>query len=174
MENAMENTGKRQKKGGLILDKYLESPLKGLEIQNKSKKRGRPAKTAEDVADKAIREKVSEYFLSTAEDDWTYSGMARALGFRGAPSFIRAAQQNKGSALSDALSRIEEHYEKMLLMPKISTGAIFALKQVGWDDRQKVEAEVKKVSVEVRLEAGLDDLAKTLNPSVAETGVEVV
>ena len=66
-----------------------------------------------------------------------------------------------------ALSLVESRYEGELT-GKFSTGAIFALKQLGWADTQKVETEVKAVTVNISLEASLDDLAKVLNPVVEE------
>lgn len=80
--------------------------------------------------------------------------------------FIADAKKT-GGYLGYALSRIEEQYE-IALLGRGSTGAIFALKQVGWADTQKVETEVKAVTVNVSLAASLDDLAQLLKPAIEE------
>ena len=80
--------------------------------------------------------------------------------------FIADAKKN-GGYLGYALSRIEEQYEQALL-GRGSTGAIFALKQVGWADTQHIETEVKAVSVNISLSASLDELTRKLMPVMEE------
>ena len=112
---------------------------------------------------------INEYYEGH-KSTCTFAGMGRALGYPCALDFISAAKKNKGN-LAYALSLVEERYEKDLPTKAGATGAIFALKQVGWADTQKVETEVKAVTVNVSLAASLDDLAKVLHPVEEQTAI---
>jgi hypothetical protein len=124
--------------------------------KNKSKKTatGRPAifATAE-----LLQEKISNYFencpdkktvffklkdevVSEQVQRLTISGLAYFLGFESRQSFYD--YEKRGDAFSYALKRarlyIEREYE-MQLDGSNAAGAIFALKNFGWSDRQEVE-----------------------------------
>lgn len=97
-------------------------------------KGGRPAKykTSED-----IQIKIDEYFDSTSHP--TITGLALALGFtsrqalnnyEGRPEFV--------DSIKKAKLRVENSYEECL-RGRNPAGAIFALKNFGWVDRQEVE-----------------------------------
>ena len=151
-------------------DMQRESMPLPVETENKPQKNkgGRPRKDPSQVLDSKLVNKINEY-MSGNKDTCTFSQMGHVLGYSCAADFIEDAKKKKG-ALGYALSLVENRYESELI-GKYSVGAIFALKQLGWADTQKVETEVKAVTVNVSLEASLDDLAGILNPIVEEAVV---
>ena len=104
------------------------------------------------------------YLSSKDKIFWTIAGMARAVGCTSARQFIDLAKE-RGGAYAYGLLRMEEKGEEFLFS-KCYPGAIFLLKQLGWEDTQHIETENKNVNVNVTLNASLDDLAKVLNPIV--------
>lgn len=99
---------------------------------------GRPPKyeTAED-----LQKKVDEYF---SQDDvkLTISGLCYFLGFESRQSFY--AYENKPEfsyTVKRARAMIEQMYEEKLLSNHV-TGAIFALKNLGWVDRQTIDQTI--------------------------------
>lgn len=135
--------------------------------------RGRPKSDPNKIITQSETEKkqlsLINKYLSDHSDNPTFAGVGRVLGYSCALDFINDAKKNNGP-LGYALSKVEERYENELL-GKFSTGAIFGLKQLGWADTQKVETEVKAVTVNISLAASLDDLAKVLNPIVEEPAI---
>ena len=138
-----------------ITSENLEKPIRNLG--------GRPKKDITSVMDSKVIKQIDSY-INSNEDNITFASMGHLLGFSCALDFIEAAKKQKGP-LAYALAKVESRYENELI-GRYSTGAIFALKQVGWADTQKVETEVKAVTVNISLEASLDDLSKVLNPVV--------
>ena len=142
------------------IQKMLNTPQKPSENPDKTLVRnvgGRPRKDAD--ADK--KKKIDNYFLQENTTK-TISGIGRYLGYSGALEFITEAKKT-GGYLAYALSKVEENYE-INLLGKNSTGAIFALKQLGWKDTQSVETESKSVNVQITLTASLDDVMSRLSP----------
>jgi hypothetical protein len=99
--------------------------------------RPRKIKTAEQA--QAL---CSAYFVLCKKENrpLTMCGLARALGFSTRLSLMgNAARADPvGQVLADALAQVEEGYESNLHR-NIPTGSIFALKNMGWADRQEVE-----------------------------------
>ena len=147
------------------MKKLLENSEKLPEISPKSKDNssiakhpgGRPKRDP----DAEKRAKIDQYF-SDSNNSKTISGIGRCLGYSSALEFIADAKKNRG-ALGYALSRIEELYE-IALLGRGSTGAIFALKQLGWADTQRVETEIK-ANVNLALSESLNELAIRLIPA---------
>ena len=85
-----------------------------------------------------LQEQISAFFLSD-EKPVTISGLAYFLGFESRQSFY---DYEKDSEFSYTIKRarlfIEKEYEEMLQVGN-TTGAIFALKNMGWIDSQKIE-----------------------------------
>jgi hypothetical protein len=87
-------------------------------------------------------EKSVEAYFATAEitkTNPTWTGLALHLGFESRQSL----QDYKGKSefsypIKKALARIEENYEQGLFS-RNPAGAIFALKNFGWKDKQEVE-----------------------------------
>lgn len=157
--------------------KSNENQIKSEIIEKNSEKiiekrgRGRPKKDesasssvvpVKDNNDYNIKAKIDKYLNGTEKINWTIAGMARAVGLKSARQFIDFAQKREG-AYSYGLLRMEEKGEEFLFT-KMYPGAIFLLKQLGWEDTQHVETEVKAVTVNVSLAASLDDLAQILKP----------
>lgn len=100
---------------------------------------GRPAhyETAEE-----LQAKVDEYFAKTDPDDYTITGLALFLGFCDRQSLYDYEDRELFSCIvKQARLRVENGYELDLKKgKKQATGAIFALKNMGW--RDKFENEV--------------------------------
>ena len=138
--------------------------------------RGRPPKSQSDKENGLVRNdefnnnknqlSVIKKYFKEHENDCTYAGIGRLLGYSCAMEFIQDAKKKKGN-LGYALSMVEERYEKDLTS-KFSAGAIFGLKQVGWADTQILQAETKSVSVNVTLSTSLDELSSKLVPIMPE------
>lgn len=87
-----------------------------------------------------MQEVIDAYFEKTSKP--TLTGLALALGFTSRQAFL--TYQEYGPEFSDTVKtarlRIEEHYEKLLQDPQTRpAGPIFALKNLGWRDEQKIE-----------------------------------
>ncbi len=82
---------------------------------------------------------VDEYFENTRQEDVTITGLALHLGFESRQSFY---DYEKNDAFSYIIKRarlkVELAYE-WRLNSNSCTGAIFALKNMGWKDKQEVE-----------------------------------
>ena len=85
-----------------------------------------------------LQEQISAFFLSD-EKPVTISGLAYFLGFESRQSFY---DYEKDSEFSYTIKRarlfIENEYEKLLQSGNV-TGAIFALKNFGWTDKQEID-----------------------------------
>ncbi len=80
---------------------------------------------------------VEAYFADNKTPTWT--GLALHLGFESRQSL----QDYKGKpefsySIKKALARIEENYEQGLFS-RNPAGAIFALKNFGWKDKQEID-----------------------------------
>ena len=95
--------------------------------------------------------------------------MARTLGLKNSRELINKAK-DCGGVYSYALLKMEEKGEEFLFT-KCYPGAIFLLKQLGWEDTQHIETENKSVNVTITLSASLDDLTRMLNPVVEEQAI---
>ncbi len=86
---------------------------------------------------------VDSYFESTNEPTWT--GLTLHLGFnsRQALNYYMEEKPEFLNSIKKALSRIESKYENIAIYSKMPTGAIFALKNFGWKDKQEVEQSGK-------------------------------
>jgi hypothetical protein len=102
---------------------------------------GKPAINNPDDSD-AIKAKIDAYFdeCEDCEHRPTYCGLAYHLGYASRQSIWENAHSDSNISLplKRALLRIEEIYERML-GSNSCTGAIFALKNRGWTDKQLVE-----------------------------------
>lgn len=92
----------------------------------------------------AVVDRIVEYFqeLAATGMKMTFCGLALALGYSSRTSLWENA--NAGSPISEpikiAMLTIEAFYEGRLTSAAC-TGAIFALKNRGWEDTRKVETE---------------------------------
>lgn len=75
------------------------------------------------------------------DDTPTITGLAFFLGFSCRQSMYEYEQKEEFTdTIKRARSRVENWYEKCLLT-KGSTGSIFALKNLGWSDKQEITQE---------------------------------
>lgn len=85
-----------------------------------------------------FEQKVDEYF-AIPDQSITVTGLCLHLGFESRQSFYDYADRDGFSYIvKKARLMIENQYEKGL-QKKFPTGAIFALKNMGWKDRQEIE-----------------------------------
>jgi len=89
----------------------------------------------------AFSKKVDEYF--NTEEFVTWSGLALYLGFESRQSLEDYKSKPEFSyPIKKALLRIENKYEKSI-EGRNPAGAIFALKNFGWKDRQEMDHKVE-------------------------------
>lgn len=82
---------------------------------------------------------VNQYFDETDYQDITITGLAFFLGFESRQSFYDYEKNDAFSyIIKRARLRVEMQYE-LRLGNQSPTGAIFALKNMGWKDKQEVE-----------------------------------
>lgn len=82
---------------------------------------------------------VEKYWLRNPEPP-TITGLCLFLGFESRQSFHDYAEKDDFSyALKKARMQIECEYEKSLHFARNPAGSIFALKNLGWKDKQEVE-----------------------------------
>ena len=90
---------------------------------------------------------VIKYFETIPEKDWTISGLALFLGLtRGAlwKYGNRESREYDGfqSTVEWATTKVEDRVERQLLAGKGGAAEIFWLMNVGWSDRQELDARV--------------------------------
>lgn len=102
-----------------------------------------------------FRHLVEDYlaYQQSAGKPATFSGMALHLGFNSRKHFEEFGRSNADyrAAVEYARARIEEMYEERL-HGSSPTGAIFALKNYGWSDRQDVFHTSGQTEQPVRIE----------------------
>jgi len=93
-------------------------------------------RTKDEVTGKIEREKIKVW--DRLPEPATITGLTLFLGFANRQSLYDYGGNNKFSGIiARARLRVEHEYEKSLAS-KSSSGAAFALKQMGWSDRQEV------------------------------------
>jgi len=86
----------------------------------------------------AFSKAVDDYFNKTEVPTW--SGLALYLGFESRSSLQNYKERPEFlHPIKRALLRMEDLYEFRLNQARNPTGAIFALKNFGWKDKQEVE-----------------------------------
>lgn len=92
-----------------------------------------------------MEQKINEYFDSLLNEDGelighpTVTGLTLYLGFADKKS-LREYKAKEGFTplIKRALTVVEKNYEEMLLS-RSPAGAIFALKNMGWEDKQQTD-----------------------------------
>ena len=104
-------------------------------------------------------DKQTGEFVEYKKTTPTITGLALYLGFVSRQSMLDyEAKPEFSGIIKKARTRIELEYEKMLHLDKC-TGAIFALKNFGWKDKQETEIAVGENTQETFLQH-LKDLGK--------------
>ncbi|MEM6603676.1 MAG: terminase small subunit [Pseudomonadota bacterium] len=89
-----------------------------------------------------LQEKVDAYFDETPLNEQTITGLALDLGFVDRQSIYDYEKRPEYSCIiKKARSKVEYSYEVHLKKNDKPTGAIFALKNMGWRDERKITTE---------------------------------
>lgn len=97
---------------------------------------------------KELQERIDEY-LDESQNKMTISGLCYHLGFASRQSFYDLEKKKEFSyTIKRARLRIESHYESKLLTKTSTIGAIFALKNFGWEDTQAILLNERRKSVD--------------------------
>ena len=122
---------------------------------------GRPPKykTAEE-----LQKKIDEYFDELYEGrPVTITGLILHCGFCSRQSFYRLEENEAFSyTIKRARLRITNHYESLLQGNSVA-GPIFALKNLGWSDRQEIDHTSKGESLNpINITVDTSETADTL------------
>jgi hypothetical protein len=113
----------------------------------------------------ALQREVDAYFDNEVKSP-TITGLALWLGFESRQSIYDYEKEGDFSyTIKRARLRIEERYEQRL-HGNSPAGAIFALKNFGWTDRQEIDHTTKGEKIgldDEQLEAKLDKALKILD-----------
>lgn len=87
-----------------------------------------------------LQKKVDDYFDSISETQViTITGLCYHLGFCSRQSFYDLQEKEEFTyTIKSARLRVEKHYEGLLQGNGVA-GPIFALKNLGWSDRQEID-----------------------------------
>ena len=125
----------------------------------KKKPMGRPRKHTTAQAQKIIDRYFSE--IEKSDRPPTITGLALALDTSRKVLCQWAEREDELAAvITRAKSRVELYLEELLTMTRTPAGAIFALKNFGWSDRQMLEVS-GNLNIMERLRAGRDRVAKS-------------
>lgn len=90
-------------------------------------------------------EKATSYYKSTPISRWTISGLALYLGFCDRQSLYDYQEKEEFSGIVKKCRLMVEMAYEQKLNTKNVTGAIFALKNMGWRDRVQNDLTINKV-----------------------------
>ncbi len=91
---------------------------------------------------KALESHIDDYFEKRYKDDVpvTITGLALHLGFLNRQSlYDYKGRPEYSGTIKKAVAQVEECYEKRLQQGGQAAGPIFALKNMGWSDKQEHE-----------------------------------
>lgn len=86
-----------------------------------------------------LQSEVDLYFSSKEWNDYTLTGLAFFLGFDSRQSLYDYEKNPEFSYIIKRARLLVEASYEMKLQGQSCTGAIFALKNMGWKDKQEVE-----------------------------------
>lgn len=103
-----------------------------------------------DSDDKGIpQDKEVEFWVRQPEPP-TITGLCLFLGFESRQSFYDYGNRDKFSyTIKRARMMVENSYELAMYYAKNPTGAIFALKNLGWSDKQEIDHTTKGESINI-------------------------
>ena len=96
---------------------------------------GRPVKWPDP---QTFQQTIDQYFSVTPQDSLTVTGLALSLGMTREGLQEYQAKPEFTDLVKRAKARVEHRYE-LGLCGKYVIGCIFALKNMGWSDRQEIE-----------------------------------
>ena len=132
---------------------------------------GRPLKYK--TADE-LQLKVDEYFDNEIDKKPTITGLCHHLGFASRQSLYDMKKRRELSYTAErAVLRIEMEYEKQLRSGGNVVGAIFALKNLGWQDNQSIDHtskgdKISPINIVVK-DGGEREKLKGLSDSINES-----
>lgn len=89
-----------------------------------------------------LENKIKDFFDSG--EHITITGLAYHLGFESRQSFYDYEKHDEFSyIIKRTRLRVEMNYEMNLVYAKNPTGSIFALKNMGWSDKQEIEQKTE-------------------------------
>jgi hypothetical protein len=103
------------------------------------------------VANKANEEPVIQKIAIREAEPATIASLVFHLGFNSREEFDALEEKGRYSAiLKRARLRVEAAYEKRLLQPSPS-GAMFALKNLGWNERADAEKQTPNIATKLTI-----------------------
>lgn len=103
---------------------------------------GRPAL----YASEEVEPLVQSYFSETPQEEWTITGLGLACGFISRQMFNEYSEREGFGYLKRARTLVEMSYERSLRSGNSAVaGAIFALKNMGWVDRQDITSGGERI-----------------------------
>jgi hypothetical protein len=119
----------------------------------------------------AFDKAVDNYFNKTEQPTWT--GLALHLGFnsRQALNYYMDSKPEFLDSIKKGLSKIEEQYEGIAVYSRTPTGAIFALKNFGWKDKQEIDQKTTIKDERLDLNKLTDDELEVLAEIQRKLGI---
>jgi len=117
-----------------------------------------------------LQEKIQEYFDTLSETNKiTITGLVLHCGFESRQAFYHLEQKDEFRyIIKRSRLKVENHYEK-LLQGNMVAGPVFALKNMGWTDKQEIDHTSKgdkintQPSIVVSDQKTADELKKLLD-----------
>jgi len=100
---------------------------------------------------KVLAKAIDKYFAETTDEKLTLTGLIKSLGVSKGWFYDRRNNEIYGEIIEAARLTVENSYEMLLKSGKNTVGAIFALKQFGWVDRQEIDQRVLNATVVLEL-----------------------
>ena len=98
-----------------------------------------------------LQEKIQEYIDQNKESGLTITGLCYHCGFESRQSFYDLQKRDKFSYTIKRARLFIENFYELKLSDKFSTGAIFALKNLGWTDKQELSIKNDNLPFEIEI-----------------------
>lgn len=104
-------------------------------------------------------EKADKYFANTDPMDYTLTGLLLELGISKNTFYKYRDDDNYTDLVEKCQLIIENKYEKALMIKSCCTGALFALKNFGWTDKQETVLSGGTNAIEVKQDVEVDQVS---------------
>ncbi len=104
-------------------------------------------------------DKADKYFANTDPDEYTLTGLLLELGISKKTFYKYRDDDNYTDLVEKCQLMIENKYEKALMIKNCCTGALFALKNFGWTDRQETVLSGGNNAIEVKQDVDVDQVS---------------
>jgi len=84
-----------------------------------------------------LQKAIDNYFITEPKEEWTITGFARSIGLTMQGLTEYQSKDVLGVLVTSARAKVAEQWEKRLIKTG-RAGDIFALKNLGWKDRQEL------------------------------------